>query len=160
MASTTKFCQEKKITCIVNAAGGLEKMYVGWALHHIPALEKTGIQFLRLGWNDAPQQLLWKDSKWDQLIEAITFVDGALRSGNNVLVHCAQGKSRSGTIVVAYYMAKQQLNVEESLKVVKQKRSMVEPNSGFLQQLHEFEQSTELQNLRQVISVSKVSSSQ
>ena len=57
----------------------------------------------------------------------------------NVLVHCVAGMSRSPTIVIAYIMNKYGLPFVEAFNFVKQRRPIVQPNPGFVQQLKKFE---------------------
>jgi protein-tyrosine phosphatase len=48
-----------------------------------------------------------------------------------VLVHCAQGKSRSSSLVIAYFMNTKKLGFDSALVMVKAYRAMAEPNTGF-----------------------------
>lgn len=57
-----------------------------------------------------------------------------------VLIHCIQGISRSGAILVAYLMRSQQLSYESTLKMAQSARAMVAPNSGFADQLRLWQQ--------------------
>ena len=50
-----------------------------------------------------------------------------------VLVHCFSGRSWSATIVTAYLMLKRGYTAHEAVKILKLKR--IQPNSGFLQQM-------------------------
>lgn len=52
-----------------------------------------------------------------------------------VLVHCVQGISRSGAIVVAYLMRLQSLDYDSALALAQNSRSVITPNSGFADQL-------------------------
>ena len=70
----------------------------------------------------------------DDIIKGLTFIQNGLTNGN-VLVHCAQGKSRSSTIVVAYVMASMKLSWEKALEYVQERRKMAQPNPGFLKRL-------------------------
>lgn len=67
--------------------------------------------------------------------ECLPFIEG----DEKVLVHCAVGMSRSATIVIAYIMWKNQMSFYEAFDLVKSKRGIVEPNSGFVCQLKHFE---------------------
>ncbi|CAD8061285.1 unnamed protein product [Paramecium primaurelia] len=67
------------------------------------------------------------------------FIEKALKSQQNVLVHCAAGISRSATLVLAYLMKSYQYTVEQALRYLKQKRPYVRPNPGFLLQLLDYE---------------------
>jgi dual specificity phosphatase 12 len=75
------------------------------------------------------------------LDEACTFLDDALKPAEEgkvkakVLVHCLQGISRSGAVVVAYTMKRLNFTYGEALDAVRQARAIVMPNSGFEEQL-------------------------
>ena len=63
--------------------------------------------------------------------------------GGSTLIHCFGGRSRSATFVVAYLLWKNEDNspkkLQETLEFVKQKRSLVKPNEGFMKQLKDWE---------------------
>ncbi|XP_028852512.1 dual specificity protein phosphatase 26-like [Denticeps clupeoides] len=65
---------------------------------------------------------------------AADFIHKALASGGKVLVHCHVGVSRSATVVLAYLMLKQHMNLVEAITTVKEGRGII-PNRGFLRQL-------------------------
>jgi predicted protein tyrosine phosphatase len=52
-----------------------------------------------------------------------------------VLVHCVQGISRSGAVVVAYLMRTCSLDYDSALASARASRSAITPNSGFADQL-------------------------
>ncbi|KZM24936.1 uncharacterized protein EKO05_0002701 [Ascochyta rabiei] len=60
--------------------------------------------------------------------------DGAEDAGG-VFVHCAMGKSRSATLVVAYLMWKYHLDSDTALKQLCEGRPVCDPNPGFKEQL-------------------------
>ncbi|KAI9829055.1 MAG: tyrosine protein phosphatase yvh1 [Thelocarpon impressellum] len=67
---------------------------------------------------------------------ANTFIHGGLSGGGGVLVHCAMGKSRSATCVIAYTMQKYRTTPQEALFRLRQAREICEPNDGFMEQLN------------------------
>lgn len=70
------------------------------------------------------------------------FIDKAIQQGDQVLVHCQKGISRSATIAAMYLMRKYSLTREQALEKLKTQRrySLVMPNDGFLRQLDIFHQ--------------------
>ena len=68
--------------------------------------------------------------------ECLNFIKGE----ENILVHCAAGSSRSATIVIAYLMWKnKEMTFDKALNYVKEKRTVVNPNLAFQDQLKLFE---------------------
>ncbi|MCJ1368145.1 tyrosine protein phosphatase yvh1 [Acarospora aff. strigata] len=69
------------------------------------------------------------------------FIQDGLDGGGGVLVHCAMGKSRSTTCIIAYLMHKDRnLTPQEALSRLRQVRSICEPNDGFMEQLELYHQ--------------------
>ena len=64
-----------------------------------------------------------------------------ITAGHSVLVHCAQGKSRSTTVLAAFLCSHLRDSVDNILAFIKSKRSMAEPNANFVDQLHALEKS-------------------
>lgn len=58
-------------------------------------------------------------------------IDFMKNAEGNVLVHCVSGISRSATIVIAYLMKIQDMTFQQAFDFVKERRSIVSPNSGF-----------------------------
>mmetsp|Transcript_3039 Transcript_3039/g.5650 ORF Transcript_3039/g.5650 Transcript_3039/m.5650 type:complete len:231 (-) Transcript_3039:224-916(-) len=148
MAVKPKFVSKHRIKRIVNCAKGLDKHFVAWGKKHLPKVKAAGVDILYLDWIDAEDQKLYKNSKFDQLVEAAVFIHQGLKQGESVLVHCAQGKSRSTTATLAYLMAFENKGLKEGLNFVQKRRPMACPNSGFMSQLEEFEGSEILRKLR------------
>lgn len=87
-----------------------------------------GYKFIQL--SDQPKEDLL--SCFD---ETESFIENGMQEGS-VFVHCYFGVSRSATVIIAYIMKKYNLNYPEALQKVKNKRSIVYPNHGFVSQLN------------------------
>ena len=57
----------------------------------------------------------------------------------NVLVHCYMGRSRSATVVIAFLMRERHMTFLAAQKFVKDKRNIINPNRGFLNDLRQLE---------------------
>ena len=65
--------------------------------------------------------------------QAIKFMEETLANPDNkLLVHCFAGKSRSSTVLLAYLMQAQGMNLRDAYDLVKSKREKVLPNMGFI----------------------------
>lgn len=76
-----------------------------------------------------------------------TFLDTGLSGNGGAFVHCAMGKSRSATAVVAYLMWKYGVTRDEGLNQVCEGRPVASPNPGFMEQLSLYEQMLKTQDL-------------
>jgi hypothetical protein len=77
------------------------------------------------------------DPGW--LRRMVVFIDENLQAGRTTYVHCRNGVSRSGMVVVAYEMFKHHWTRDEALEFVRSKRPMVRPNPAFMERLLEWE---------------------
>ena len=134
------FLQANNITHILNTAKGLEDVL---GPKFVELIKKTNanlsIVTMETNWVDDPSFQI----ELSNLREAVLFIEEARASSGNVLVHCAQGRSRSSTAVIAYVMCKQKLKSEEATSFVQKRRLMACPNPGFQQILRTFYQSAE-----------------
>jgi len=73
------------------------------------------------------------------LREQVAFIDTQRQAGLLVYVHCRNGVSRSGMVVVAYVMSKNGWSRYEALEFVRTKRPGVRPNPAFTPLLAEWE---------------------
>lgn len=70
---------------------------------------------------------------------ATHFIRGALRDPRaRVLVHCAEGISRSASVVAAVLIAEFGWDADRAVGFVKSRRLGAEPNMGFVKQLQEY----------------------
>jgi dual specificity phosphatase 12 len=88
----------------------------------------------RIKLDDDPNEVLMK-----HFSETNAFIDAALSRGGAVFVHCAMGKSRSATVVIAYLMWKYGATPEAALKQLCEGREVCDPNPGFKEQLKVYE---------------------
>jgi len=77
----------------------------------------------------------------DWLREQVEFIETEREAGRAVFVHCRNGVSRSGMVVVAYLMARHGWSRDEAMTFVRSKRPMVRPNPSFMHLLQEWEES-------------------
>ncbi|XP_054453492.1 protein phosphatase Slingshot homolog 3 [Anoplopoma fimbria] len=72
----------------------------------------------------------WKDTN--------NFIKTARESGQAVLVHCKMGVSRSASTVIAYAMKYEHWPLDMALAYVRDCRSIIKPNEGFMKQLQTY----------------------
>ena len=66
------------------------------------------------------------------------FITKAIDNNNNIFIHCHAGVSRSATILIAYLMRKNNIDVNTALNIVKNKRSIINPNIEFMDALNNY----------------------
>ncbi|XP_075390695.1 dual specificity phosphatase 29 [Tenrec ecaudatus] len=70
---------------------------------------------------------------------ASAFIEDALNNDHNkILVHCAMGRSRSATLVLAFLMIHRNMTLVDAIQQVAKNRCVL-PNRGFLKQLRELD---------------------
>jgi dual specificity MAP kinase phosphatase len=121
--------QDLRVTHVVNATEGVANKF-----------ESRGVHYLRVGVQDSEEAKISLHFN-----KAHNFIDRVLshfytedEEQSVVFVHCAQGVSRSATIVLMYLMRKYDWDFDFALKYLKSHRTVVEPNPGFSRQLRFF----------------------
>jgi len=113
------------ITHVITVIRGVDEQFGG------------NFKYLLIDIGDTPIDSIAKHFK-----KANAFIDNALKEdkNNKVLIHCMYGISRSATISCAYLIHKYKgtVNVSKILDLIKESRPIINPNSGFLQQLNNF----------------------
>ncbi|CAI6334919.1 unnamed protein product [Periconia digitata] len=71
----------------------------------------------------------------DEGLRSESIDDEGRKKNGGVFVHCAMGKSRSATLVIAYLMWKFGIGWEEALEQLCEGRPVCDPNVGFKEQL-------------------------
>jgi hypothetical protein len=94
-------------------------------------LEGTNIKYKSIQINDTENEIL-------PIGESVNFIKEAIGNGNTVLVHCIEGRSRSGSIIIAYFMDKYKWTYEQAIEYVRKQRYAM-PNVGFKNQLVNFQ---------------------
>jgi len=90
--------------------------------------------YKHLQWDDQLNQDLYSD-----LEPAIKWIKQGMDQGKKILIHCAQGISRSVSLIIAYLIKYNQWTYEKSLKSIKRYQPMAKPNESFRRQLLKFE---------------------
>lgn len=125
-AMNEKYLNDSNVGLVINTAGGLELMFKKFRPDEL--YERLGVKSLKFLWQDSSSTTFTRE-EIDQACEAIK---STLENGKSVLVHCAQGRSRSGSVVVAYLSRSEGLSVDDTLARVQEKRVMAQPNDHFM----------------------------
>lgn len=123
-ATNSKIVSDLKLTHVINI--GSE--------HGSPFTDR--IQYLNIKLDDSPSS----DLKL-HFSKAYQFISDTFSAGGRILVHCNLGVSRSSTIVIAYIMKSKQWTLKVAYDYVRDRRTCIRPNRGFLHQLSDWEQS-------------------
>ena len=118
-ADNIDILKEHNITHIINCAFNLPNKY------------PEQITYKRLELRDETDQPII-----EKLQEAYQFIKE--NKDKNIFVHCVFGKSRSASVVIFYIMKEKKLNFNEAKNFVKNIRQIVEPNSGFENELNRY----------------------
>ena len=118
-ADNIDILKEHNITHIINCAFNLPNKY------------PEQITYKRLELRDETDQPII-----EKLEEAYQFIKE--NKDKNIFVHCVFGKSRSSSVVIFYIMKEKKLNFNEAKNFVKNIRQIVEPNSGFENELNRY----------------------
>lgn len=116
----------------------------GTKLHDFMPLTRKDFDRLRSMQPPRLYDLEWEDAESFELhlsdiAAALAWAREQVAAGRTVLVNCAQGKSRSGAMAVAYLVAKLKVSVDEALARIRAVRPLVQPNPTFMKALRTFE---------------------
>ncbi|KAM4702599.1 dual specificity phosphatase 29-like [Rhinophrynus dorsalis] len=121
--------EKSGFTHILNAAHGRWNVDTGAEYYSDMVIEYYGVEA-----EDLPSFNLR-----EFFYPAAEFIHTALsRSDSKVLVHCAMGRSRSASLVLAYLMIYKNMTVVDAITQVLKHRCIL-PNRGFLKQLRELD---------------------
>ena len=92
------------------------------------------LKFIELRMFDIPEQNLFP-----RLEIGYKFIKiNSKNQKNNILVHCAAGMSRSASLVALYLMKVKGWDYDTCYQFMKERRPVVDPNYGFVEQLREY----------------------
>lgn len=120
-SSNYNFLKENKITHILVCGSDLEIHYADFFKYKIVNILDHDNEDIKKYFNDCYE-----------------FIEEAVKNDKKILIHCSAGISRSATITCAYLMKKQNINMNEALKIIWEGRIIAEPNRGFKKQLNEY----------------------
>ena len=113
--------QERKIETIVSVILGATAMY------------PYDLNYERAKLRDVEDEDIITDIE-----RLLPIIHEKLLQGEGLLLHCMEGRSRSATIAAAYLIKYHNMGAEEALRFLKDKRTQVNPNPGYVRQLHEY----------------------
>ena len=120
-AGNEEYLKEYNITAVVNCA---EEIYSDY----------RDLKFIELRMFDTPEQNLFP-----KLEIGYKFIKiNSKNPKNNILVHCAAGMSRSASLVALYLMKEKGWDYDICYQFMKERRPVVDPNYGFVEQLREY----------------------
>jgi len=129
------------IKYVVNTSKELKRMHdvVAWG-----DLKKAGIVVMHLPWEDSLSQQIFPGKDINQ---AIQWIDQIVASGQQILVNCAAGRSRSTSLVCSYLIVREGFTFDQALALCQSKRPQSCPNPNFEDQLRNLEQSKMLADM-------------
>uniref|UniRef100_A0A4W6CQ68 Protein phosphatase Slingshot homolog 1 n=1 Tax=Lates calcarifer TaxID=8187 RepID=A0A4W6CQ68_LATCA len=121
-ASNLEELRDCGVGYILNVTREIDNFFPGMFSYHNVRVYDEDATDLLAHWNDT-----------------YNFIVKAKKNNSKCLVHCKMGVSRSASTVIAYAMKEYSWSLEKAYNFVKQKRSIAQPNAGFMRQLAEYE---------------------
>ncbi|XP_037940375.1 dual specificity protein phosphatase 18-like [Teleopsis dalmanni] len=119
----------------------LDQLEVRFIINVAPELPDTPLSsitkplYLRINASDRPDVDL--AAHFDEVADMIEEVR---QLGGKSLVHCVAGVSRSASLCIAYLIKHASMSLREAYLHVKSIRPQIRPNTGFFQQLRQYEE--------------------
>nr|AAH80117.2 SSH protein [Xenopus laevis] len=121
-ASNLEELQKNKVSHILNVTREIDNFFPELFMYlNIRVLDEENTNLMQY----------WKETH--------AFITTARHQGSRVLVHCKMGVSRSASTVIAYAMKEYEWTLETAIRHVKERRSIVQPNAGFMRQLQTYQ---------------------
>jgi len=130
-ATDLNFLKKYNITRIVNCAAEIPN-----AFNYVsdePAQGAGAIKYLNVPIDDSPDV---NPAKYFGVVDK--FIQDGIRRGEKILIHCAAGISRSATLLASHLMVKFKISDDEALRMLRDIRPQVNPNSGFRKVLRDY----------------------
>lgn len=135
-------------------------------VHDKLLINNPNLVILYLPYNDDIYQNLWKENKnnvdmatyiesmsdYDKLRKQLAlynnkpmievgyhFINEAISTNNNILIHCMAGISRSVSLVTYFIMKKYCVPFDNAINFIKKKREIASPNHSFKSQLRQYQ---------------------
>ncbi len=120
-ASDVNFLRRNNIGMVINFAVEVPK----------PKVYDKNIEYVKFNLNDSPGQDILP-----VIYKVYNFLPKYLENTRrNVLFNCYAGISRSATVLIGFLMLYLNMTLNSAFNLVKSKRKIVNPNSGFMRQL-------------------------
>ena len=136
---TEKEVNDKNITRILSVQQNSVENQKFYPENRIVKDKFKNIKFMHVKASDVTSTNLIDDFE-----RCISFIDENIEKGGATIVHCQAGISRSATVCLAYLIKKRGYTLDEAFDYLKNCRSCIGPNFGFLGQLKIFEQKLKL----------------
>ncbi|XP_032802223.1 dual specificity protein phosphatase 19 isoform X2 [Petromyzon marinus] len=121
VAQDIRTLQQHKVSHILNVAYGVDNAFPDSYIYKIVTML------------DVPDTKLT-----NYFPECFDFISRAHKQGGVVLVHCNAGVSRAASVIIGYLIQEDGLSFQDAFSLVKRARPAAHPNSGFMQQLSEY----------------------
>ena len=92
---------------------------------------------------DVPQKIIHspdiKPLSQETILTSLKFIEDQIDRKHKVYVHCKAGKGRSATVVICYFIKHCNMTLEQAIKYIKEKRSIININPEQKEAIRQFE---------------------
>ena len=85
---------------------------------------------------------------YSKLDEGVDFIKASINESDDscILVHCQEGKSRSTSFIIAYFIREEGMTYMDAWDKVRRERWIANPNQGFVEQIKRYEEALKSNN--------------